>query len=122
MAEPTEADDKDEAQTELAGCGLQYGIYRHYKGGYYVLYSKSVLESHLEVLVHYYSFQKKTRWTRTLADFTSKVKVDGQMVYRFEYIREASPGEMLAAYDNKDLLEVLQGMTKGLTFLNSIKV
>lgn len=93
--------DKDEAQEAL---GEQYGdtlrgLYRHYKGGLYVAFSESVDEATGEALVHYYSIEKRTRWTRTVRNFTAKI--DGDRTPRFAFIRGAHFDELRqAAFDN----------------------
>jgi len=116
-------ENKSDAQTALAECGQQYGLYRHYKGGYYVMYGKTVNEETLETLVHYYSLEKKTRWTRTLENFTATVYLEerGNM-QRFEYVREASLNELLEAYDNTELISYLKGMALGQRMLAEIKL
>lgn len=116
-------EDKSEAQTALKECRQQYGLYRHYKGGYYVMYGKTVDEETLETLVHYYSLEKKTRWTRTLENFTAKVYLeDRKDQQRFEYVREASLNELLEAYDNTELINYLRGMALGQRMLAEIKL
>lgn len=64
---------KDLAQQQAVG-GPQVGeIYRHYKGGLYVIVARSIKEDTLEPLVTYRSNAKGTFWTRTLANFTEEV-------------------------------------------------
>ncbi len=104
--------DKDAAQELLAdhfGDTLQ-GLYKHYKGGLYIVFSTSLAEASGEMLVHYYSIENRTRWTRTIADFTSDVdgvpiahgSVRGGPVPRFARIREALDDELRqAAFDNE---------------------
>jgi hypothetical protein len=93
-------DGKDEAQRVLKSLAPKLGVYRHYKGGIYVLFACSVDEDSLGYLVHYYSLGKKTRWTRRLRNFTDDVaKNDLQVVYtpRFQFLRDATTEEVLAA-------------------------
>lgn len=76
MTEKREDEDlrKDRSQAELASCSIVPGqIYRHYKGGLYVIVSVSIDEGTLEPLVTYRSNKKGTCWTRTLDNFTEKV-------------------------------------------------
>jgi hypothetical protein len=85
------SDEKDEAQAKLAALDFKLGLYRHYKGGEYIVFAVSLNEETLEPLVHYYSLAKETRWTRTLDNFTSEVSNSGFLRRpRFEFVREAS--------------------------------
>lgn len=87
--------DKDDAQSQLRAVGDLRGIYRHRKGGVYTVYSTSVNEATGEVLVHYYSPARKSRWTRTLADFTEEV--EGRP--RFWKVGEGVVEDLLEAAD-----------------------
>jgi hypothetical protein len=87
-------DAKDECQAKLAKLGFRLGVYRHYKGGLYVVYSTSLDEELLHALVHYYSLEKKTRWTRFLDVFTEEVDVPDGKVARFVYERGMTPSEL----------------------------
>lgn len=62
---------KDEAQEKLQKTPPVFGLYKHYKGGEYVLYGASINEEALEEMVHYYSVKKNSRWTRTRRNFFS---------------------------------------------------
>ena len=74
------------------------GIYRHYKGGYYIAFAVTLHKATLEPMVHYYSREKKTRRTRTWDNFFSKVKtLSGNFVPRFEYVGPARFGELIIA-------------------------
>ncbi len=90
---------KDEAQTRHAAATKAWplGIYRHYKKSDYILYSASVNEATLETMIHYYSLGRGTRWTRTLADFSSTVTLDGETVQRFAYVGPCSPEQLARA-------------------------
>lgn len=44
-------------------------VWKHYKGGFYVVVAVSLKEDTLEPLVTYRSNKKGTYWTRTLEDF-----------------------------------------------------
>jgi len=81
-------DDKDLAQQQLQDNLLPIGVYRHYKGGMYIVYAMSLEEETLKPLVHYYSISHRTRWTRFMENFQSP---------RFEYDRAASVNELLEA-------------------------
>jgi hypothetical protein len=89
-----DVDPKDDVQTKLSAIAAQcpIGVYVHRKGGEYVVYSHSLDEGTLQPLVHYYSLTKRTRWTRTVADFTEEV--DGKP--RFARVR---PPTHLELYD-----------------------
>lgn len=86
-------DAKDVAQAGLRSLPDVRGIYHHRKGGVYTVYSVTVLESDCEVMVHYYSHLRDSRWTRTLSDFTEEV--DGAP--RFWKVRDATREELLTA-------------------------
>lgn len=83
---------KVEAQRALASASrlCPIGVYAHRKGGTYVVFAHSVGEESLQPLVHYYSVDRGTRWTRTITDFTELV--DGKP--RFERVRDASDSEL----------------------------
>jgi len=69
----SESDLKDLAQRQATG-GPQPGeIYRHYKGGLYVVVCRSINEDDLTPLVTYRSNLKGTVWTRTVKNFTENV-------------------------------------------------
>jgi len=88
-------DDKDVAQEKLKRLGPYLGVYRHYKGPEYVLFAVSLMEDTLEPLAHYYSLEKKTRWTRTCENFSQDVTTH---VPRFQYVRQATVLEILEGY------------------------
>jgi hypothetical protein len=89
-------DTKDRAQENLREVHLPFGVYRHYKGGLYVLFATSVDESTLAPLVHYYSLEKKTRWTRTRGNFMERDvgSFDDHEVPRFTFVRPAETKEL----------------------------
>lgn len=89
-------DPKTEAQAALALKPDARGIYRHYKGGTYILFAVSVSEAYGTHLVHCYSTERMTRWTRTWEDFfdASPVHASEQ---RFTKIREATRLDLLLA-------------------------
>jgi hypothetical protein len=68
------SDQKDNAQKALQAKPDILGFYLHYKGNAYFVYSVSVNEANGEHLVHYYSIERKTRWTRTWDNFFMKVE------------------------------------------------
>ena len=91
-------DAKDEAQAKLAATDFKLGVWRHYKGGLYVVFALSLDEETLQPLVHYFSLEKRTRWTRAMHNFKS-VKIEEQPWWaykpRFTYERPASIDEII---------------------------
>jgi hypothetical protein len=87
------SDEKDKAQLALTLTGAKLGLYSHRKGGHYVVFAVSLDEETLKPLVHYYSIDEKTRWTRTQENFEELV--DG--FSRFTYLREAKTEEFYKA-------------------------
>jgi hypothetical protein len=67
-----------------------------YKGPEYVLFALTLKEDTLEPMVHYYSLEKKTRWTRTYEDFTHDIEGNG-LSRRFTYARPATTSEIVQA-------------------------
>lgn len=61
-------------------------VYEHYKGGIYSIVARSVKEDTLEPLVTYYSNERGTYWTRTLANFTGDAEWGGYTVPRFKRV------------------------------------
>lgn len=88
-------DEKDQAQERLRDIQavISIGVYQHYKGPYYTVFALSVKEDTCGHLVHYYSHDHKTRWTRDLEDFTSSVNE----ATRFKFVRDATAEELLQA-------------------------
>jgi hypothetical protein len=85
--------DKDLAQHDVADRALDLDvnegdIFRHYKGGYYIIVAFAVKEDTGEPLVVYRSNRKKTTWVRTFDNFFGIVEVDGDQVQRFEKVYE----------------------------------
>lgn len=116
-------DTKDDAQESLASCpGVALGIYRHWKGGFYIVYSLSIDEVSMQPLVHYYSCKKKTRWTRTRAVFTSEAEESTVRAARFRYVRPAGWQELAKAAGLDELLEGLQHLAAGQRFLDDVLV
>jgi hypothetical protein len=84
---PTKSYEKTEAQQDLArrhNLPVVGGIYRHYKGGLYVVIAVSIQEETGEPLVTYRSNARGTFWTRTLQNFQEHVDFpDADSVPRF---------------------------------------
>jgi hypothetical protein len=94
------SDEKDLAQALLKTNILPCSVYEHYKGGEYVVFAYSVHEGTLQLLVHYYSLEKKTRWTRPYNDFLAMMQNPaGETIYRFTMKRCATAEETLEAHD-----------------------
>jgi hypothetical protein len=83
------SDPKALAQAALKVLDLPLGVYRHYKGGEYVLFAVSLMEETLQIMVHYYSVGHGTRWTRALSNWNEQIDVhlDPARRSRFEYVR-----------------------------------
>lgn len=88
---------KEKAQREeKTSLYPRVGMYRHYKGGTYLVFARSVHEQTLEPLVHYYSYERCTFWTRTREDFLDIVTdADHVTRPRFVFVGEASPSVIL---------------------------
>jgi hypothetical protein len=68
----------DDELKEIAQAQARWGpqpgeIYRHYKGGLYVVTARSLKEDTLEPLVTYRGNAHGTHWTRFLANFVEDV-------------------------------------------------
>jgi hypothetical protein len=65
---------KDRAQVVAQGIEIETGqIFRHYKGGLYVIICISIKEDTLDTLITYRSNKKGTIWTRTASNFLERV-------------------------------------------------
>lgn len=90
-------DFKQAAQEKLQTDPVKLGIYRHYKGGLYLVFAYSLDESTLTELVHYFSLERKTCWTRRRAEFFEIVMIaPGSAAPRFEFTRPATVAEVVA--------------------------
>ena len=70
--EPMDA--MDEARAKMKAYGIEPGqIYRHYKGGLYVIVCTAVREDTLVPVVVYHSNRRGTNTERTLENFTEMV-------------------------------------------------
>jgi hypothetical protein len=69
---------------------IRAGIYRHFKGGLYKVISVAKHTETNEEMVVYKSVNDEHQlWVRPLEMFNEKVKVEGKLVPRFEFIKEA---------------------------------
>jgi hypothetical protein len=91
------SDPKADAQERLQANPVRHGIYRHYKGGLYYVFACSLDESSLTELVHYYSLERKTCWTRSRLEFFELIEVerDGYDEARFVFQRREMADESL---------------------------
>lgn len=82
---------KDEAQRQLDFSKVWEGqVYRHYKGGLYVVITTAINELTLEPVVVYRSCTHATFWTRSLSGFMGKVVKPGTRstkILRFEIVQ-----------------------------------
>lgn len=70
---------------------IKIGRYKHYKGGLYKVLGIVKHSETLEELVLYEClYENKTAkvWVRPLKMFNEKIKLNGKMVARFEYLGE----------------------------------
>ena len=69
-----------------------YNLYRHYKGGYYLVLSEQVIDEHSGSEVVLYQSVKDNRvWVRKLSDFMSDAPVDNNPTgqkRRFQVVRD----------------------------------
>ena len=61
------------------------GLYKHYKGGEYVVFSMATHTETEEKMVLYKSILFGSIYARPLSVWNEKVKVDGEMIERFQY-------------------------------------
>lgn len=79
--------------------GVKPGIYRHYKGGTYLVLGVALHSETLEEMVLYKHLGDDGKpgeeyWVRPRAMFLEQVEVDGKEMPRFEYLRDSdSPAE-----------------------------
>lgn len=93
-------DDKVAAQEMLveARRACPVGVYRHHKvGGTFVVHGHSVDEATLVLLVHYYSWERGSWWTRPVDVFLTPLVPYHEGRTRFERTRNATPVEMATA-------------------------
>lgn len=67
------------------------GTYKHYKGKYYQVIGIAKHSESLEDLVAYYCLypnEKSQLWVRPKSMFEELVEVNGEMVPRFEFIKD----------------------------------
>ena len=99
------------------------GTYQHYKGGYYTVFALTLKEDNLDILVHYYSHEKKTRWSRTFQDFTAHIPEApyGFEGKRFKFVREAHPIQLLRAAGFDSMIAGFEHMSGALEFFKQIR-
>ncbi|MBS4173481.1 DUF1653 domain-containing protein [Bacillus sp. FJAT-49736] len=62
------------------------GVYKHFKGGEYVIFTAGMFENTMEPCIVYQSLDTGKLWIRTYEDFTGYKEINGERVKRFEYI------------------------------------
>lgn len=68
---------------------IQKGIYKHYKGNYYVVVSVAKHSETLEDLVVYQAlYGDFGLWVRPMEMFCETIEINGQQQKRFEFIGE----------------------------------
>jgi hypothetical protein len=68
---------------------INRGIYKHYKGGHYIILGFGIHEKSLKTCVIYSSIENPTQvWIRTVNDWMTEATVVGQSVKRFELINK----------------------------------
>mgnify|MGYP001594948520 CR=1 FL=1 len=78
----------DELQASMLGNGPQRGeVYRHYKGGLYLVLGQCLREGDLKIEVVYKNLLTGSVWSRTLFDWNEMVLPNdsNEEVSRFEY-------------------------------------
>jgi hypothetical protein len=74
---------------------LKPGLYRHYKNNYYCLFQVAHhSETREAVAVYQCLYGDFSWWVRPLDMFTESVEVGGELIPRFQFIRELSPQEL----------------------------
>lgn len=84
-------------QLAVAANAVPLGVYKHWKGPLYVVFATSVDEAFCVPLVHYYSIERRTRWTRTFTDWFGHSPDCPMTMRRFDFVRQASQLELLTA-------------------------
>jgi hypothetical protein len=78
---------KDRAQVVAQGIEIEAGqVFRHYKGGLYVIVCVSIKEDTLDTLITYRSNKKGTIWTRTAANFLERVGHSAEFPLRGPFV------------------------------------
>jgi hypothetical protein len=119
------SDAKNIAQDKLVELKKTFklGRYKHYKGKYYTVFALTIHENTCEILVHYYSHENKTRWTRTIEDFTDHVENSTYEFKgrRFIYHSSSHPSLMLEAVGYDDMVEGFKHIERTLEFFKQIQ-
>ena len=103
-------------------------IYRHFKGGYYVVQSLATIESTGEEVVIYQSLQDGRVWVRPVSVFTELVPEDKEnptgQKHRFERVTKFNNQLSMVSTDNlvKELLSRSDCPVEFMTPTNSDKV
>ncbi len=74
---------------------LQTGLYSHYKGNdYYVFQVANHSETQEQLVVYQCLYDDYSWWVRPLSMFVETVNINGNIVPRFQFVRELSAEEI----------------------------
>jgi len=74
---------------------LKPGLYRHYKGNdYYVFQVAHHSETREALVVYQCLYGDYSWWVRPLAMFTETVEIGGEVIQRFQFIRELTDEQL----------------------------
>lgn len=74
---------------------IKPGLYRHYKGNdYYVFQLAHHSETREPLVVYQCLYGDYSWWVRPLAMFTETVEMAGEVIPRFQFMRELSAAEI----------------------------
>jgi len=76
---------------------IKPGLYRHYKGNdYYVFQLAHHSETREPLVVYQCLYGDFSWWVRPHSMFTETVEIGGEVITRFQFVRELSPDEIAA--------------------------
>jgi len=74
---------------------LKPGLYRHYKGNnYYVFQIAHHSETREALVVYQCLYGDYSWWVRPLSMFTETVEIGGEIIQRFQFIRELTDEQL----------------------------
>ena len=81
---------------------IKTGLYRHYKGKNYYVFKVALHSETDEAMVVYQYLYDDFAWSvRPLSMFSENVEVAGELIPRFEFIRELTEAEIIDANKGK---------------------
>lgn len=84
----------DLAQTPVIPIIVKPGVYRHYKGKFYLVIGTGVHTQTLEPVVIYQAlYGHKEMWVRPASMWFEKIEINGKRIPRFEKIEETDFGQ-----------------------------